>query len=270
MSLNRLHNLLARNRRRGEFRAEAGEEIGNTIYLYDAIVASEADAEWWGGVAADTFVRTLLAMSGPVTVRVNSPGGDVFAARAMAQAIREYPDQVTVQVDGYAASAASFITSVADRTLMAPGAMMMIHKAWTVSWGNADDMAATANLLNKIDGTICATYAASAEKRGKEASDFLALMAAETWLTDQEAVDLGLADEVMADTDKAATAQARARWDLSAYAKAPKPQSKEPAPTPPAPAPNEPDQAAAKAAADAAQERERRIRMLNARLLEAA
>lgn len=268
MSLNRLHNLLARNRRRGEFRAEAGAEGGNTIYLYDSIVASEADAEWWGGVAADTFVRTLLAMSGPVTIRINSPGGDVFASRAMAQAIREYPDQVTAQVDGYAASAASFITSVADRTVMAPGAMLMIHKAWTVAWGNADDMTATASLLSKIDNTISATYTAAAEKRGKEASDFLALMAAETWLTEQEAIDIGLADEVLGDTDKQATAQARARWDLSAYSKAPKPQSKEPVQAPPAQI--DPAKPAAQADADAVKERERRMRMLQASLLETA
>lgn len=160
MRHNRLLNLLASNRRKGEFRAETGEG-GNTIYLYDQIVATEDDVSWFGGVAADTFVKTLLGMDGPVLLRINSPGGDVFAARAMAQAIREYSGQVTARVDGYAASAASFITSVADRTEMAPGSMLMIHKAMTVGWGNADEHTATANLLNKVDGTIAATYAVS-------------------------------------------------------------------------------------------------------------
>lgn len=220
MRKNQLLNLLARNRHRGEFRAETGD-AGNTIWLYDQIVSSEMEAEWCGGVAADTFVRTLLAMTGPVQLRINSPGGDVFGARSMAQAIREYPDLVTAHVDGYAASAASFITSVADRTVVAPGAMLMIHKAGTIGWGNADDFGAIAALLGKIDGTIAETYASAATKRGKEAADFMVLMAAETWLTGEEAIELGLADEIAAGADKSAATTARARWDMSAYGHAP-------------------------------------------------
>lgn len=222
MQRNRLLNLLASNRRRGEFRAEASAD-GNTIFLYDQIVATEEEAYWFGGVAADTFVKALLAMDGDVSLRINSPGGDVFAARAMAQAIREYPGQVTAHVDGYAASAASFITSVADQTVMAPGSMLMIHKAWTLAWGNSDDFTATAALLGKIDGTIAATYAAAAEKRGVDPADFAALMAAETWMTEDEAIAFGLADRIAEGADKSATAQARARWDLSAYGQAPAP-----------------------------------------------
>lgn len=217
MQRNRLLNLLSANRRRGEFRAEAGE-TGNVIYLYDAIVSSEADAEWWGGVSAEKFVQALRGMTGAVALRINCPGGDVFAARAMAQAIREYPGEVTAYVDGYAASAASFITSVTNRTIVAEGAMLMIHKAWTFAMGNADDLAASAQLLGKIDGTIAATYATAAAQRGKDmtAEDFTVLMAAETWLTGQEAIDLGLADELAAGGPKAS-----GRWDLSAYANAP-------------------------------------------------
>ena len=237
MGPNRLLNLLARNRRRGEFKAESGGDTGNTIWLYDVIVSTEMDAEWCGGVAADTFAKTLLGMSGPVTIRVNSPGGDVFAGRAMAQAIRDYAEPVTVQVDGCAASAATFITSAADRTVMAPGAMLMIHKAWTVAWGNADEIGAVAALLGKIDGTIAASYAASATKRGVEPADFAALMAAETWMTEQEAIEMGLADEILQGADKSASAQARARWDLSAYAGAPAapPVADDPPPKPAAP-----------------------------------
>lgn len=218
MQRNKLLNLLAANGRRGEFRAEAGE-TGNVIYLYDAIVASEADAAWFGGVPADTFVKSLKAMSGDVALRINCPGGDVFAARAMAQAIREYPGQVTAYVDGYAASAASFITSVAARTVMAEGSFLMIHKAWTLAMGNADDFAATSQLLAKIDGTIAATYEAAAKKRGVSCSadEFATLMAAETWLVGTEAVEYGLADEVAPGGP-----QSTAQWDLSAYANAPR------------------------------------------------
>ncbi|BEV02209.1 head maturation protease, ClpP-related [Novosphingobium olei] len=216
MHRNKLLNLLAANARRGEFRAEAGD-AGATIYLYDVIVSSKADAEWFGGVDAETFVQSLRGMQGDVSVRINCPGGDVFAARAMAQAIRDYPGQVTVYVDGYAASAATFLVAVADHVAVAQGGMIMVHKAWTIAMGNADDFRASAELLGKIDGTIADTYAAAAGRRGIDPADFTALMAAETWLTGEEAIALGLADEVAGDPGP----NASARWDLSAYSNAP-------------------------------------------------
>lgn len=216
MHRNKLLNLFARNAKKGEFRAEATGEA-STIYLYDVIVSSKADAEWFGGVDAETFVQTLRGMSGDVAIRINSPGGDVFAARAMAQAIRDYPGTVTAYVDGYAASAASFITSVADKVIVSQGGMIMIHKAWTMAMGNADDFRASASLLEKIDVTIAQTYAAAADRRGIVAADFMALMAAETWLIGSEAVELGLAD-----AEDAEPAPVNAlRWDLSAYDHAP-------------------------------------------------
>jgi|GEM_PF-531791 len=216
MHRNKLLNLFARNAKKGQFRAEATAEA-STIYLYDVIVSSKADAEWWGGVDAETFVQTLRGMSGDVAIRINSPGGDVFAARAMAQAIRDYPGNVTAYVDGYAASAASFITSVSNKVVVSQGGMIMIHKAWSIAMGNADDFAATASLLEKIDGTIVQTYSAAAERRGIKPADFAAMMAAETWLTGAEAIELGLADEVAADAAPSAAVQ----WDLSAYDNAP-------------------------------------------------
>jgi ATP-dependent Clp protease protease subunit len=272
MRHNRLLNLLARNARKGEFRADTSEG-GNVIWLYDQIVACEADAEWWGGCAADTFAKALAGMSGPVLVRINCPGGDVFAGRAMAQAIREYAGEVTAQVDGYAASAATFITSAADRTTMAPGSMLMIHKAWTLGFGNADDFLATAALLEKIDGTIANSYTAAAEKRGKEAPDWAALMAAETWLDEHEAIDLGLADEVTTGADKQSTASARARWDLSAYTHAPAAASAAQVPAvevPPAPVIEPSPAPVAEVEPVQANERERRQRQLQVALLEAA
>jgi ATP-dependent protease ClpP protease subunit len=211
MQKNRLLNLLRNNAKRGEFRAE-----GNTIYLYDVIVSSKEEAEWFGGVDAETFVQTVKGLKGDISLRINSPGGDVFAARAMAQAIREHDGKVTAHVDGYAASAASFVTSVADETVMGPGSMLMIHKAWSLALGNSEDMLATANLLEKIDGTIVETYDAAAKRRGMEPADFAELMAAETWLTGAEAIELGLADAIAEDAPKA-----KAEWDLSAYDNAP-------------------------------------------------
>lgn len=213
MQPNRLFALYRANAKVGEFRAE-----GNTLYVYDVIVSSKADAEWLGGVDAETFVQTLNAMTGDVTVRLNSPGGNVFAGVAMATAISNYPGNVAVFVDGYAASAASIVATAADSVTMAPGAFQMIHKAWTMAIGNADELMAGASLLEKVDGTLADAYAATAAKRGKDmdAAGFGALMAAETWLTAQEAVDAGLADSIATAAPKAS-----ARWDLSAYDKAP-------------------------------------------------
>jgi ATP-dependent Clp protease, protease subunit len=214
MRPNRLFALFRANAARGEFRAE-----GNVLWLYDFIVSSKSDAEWLGGVDAETFVKTLAGMTGDVQVRINSPGGDVFAGIAMANAIRGYSGgTVHVFVDGYAASAASVVATAADRVTMAAGAFQMIHRAWTIEMGNTADFLATAELLGKIDDTLAAGYADTATRRGvdADAAAFLAAMDRETWMTAEEAMFLGLADDVAEDAPKA-----RAAWNLSAYSNAP-------------------------------------------------
>lgn len=209
--MRQLLNLLASNAKRGSFRAE-----GNTIYLYDVIVGSEIEAEYFGGVAPQSFANALADMTGDVHLRINSPGGDVFAGRAIAQAIREYPGQVIAHVDGIAASAASYVAIAADRVVMAPGAMLMIHNAWTFAMGNSSDLMDTAALLEKIDGTLAETYAA---KGNGDEAHYASLMASETWFTPAEAVAEGLADEVATvNPDKGAKASL---WNLKAYGGAP-------------------------------------------------
>lgn len=213
-----LMRLMARNRGRGFVRAEQGAGK-KTIYLYDVIAGTDEEAEWWGGVGPGAFVRDVVAARGsPLEIRVNSPGGSVFGARAMAAVLAEHDSAVTVVVDGLAASAASFLVQAAGRVEMAEGAMLMIHKAWTYSIGNAADLRAEADVLDKIDGQIAATYAQAAAARGVEAPDFAALMAAESWLTADEAIAAGLADGKV-ETLKGR--QAAIRWDLSAFANAP-------------------------------------------------
>lgn len=206
----RLLNLFMANKAKGSFKAE-----GNTIFIYDIIVGSDAEAEYWGGVSPEAFAKALAAMKGDVHLRIDSPGGDVFAARAMQQAIREYDGEVIAHVDGVAASAASLIAVTGSRTIMAPGSMMMIHKAWTFAMGNEDDLLATASLLNQIDTSIAETYA---QKASKEPGDFTAMIKAETWFTAQGAVDVGLADEVAQEKPKK---NAKASWNLAAFEHAP-------------------------------------------------
>ena len=201
------------------------------IFLYDHIVSSQEEAEWWGGVAPEPFVKAVYAVDKEATIhlRINSPGGSVFAARAMEQALRDHKGKVIVHIDGLAASAATFIAMAGDEVIMAKGAMFMIHKAWTGMWGNANDLRKEAELLDKIDGTLADTYA---DKTGKGLEQISAWMAEETWFTADEALEHGFATSI-AETEAKASV-----WNLSAYDKAPQPQSSTEQPEPEAmPAP---------------------------------
>lgn len=225
---NRLNKLYADNRKAAarKFEVVAKADTNEVeIFLYDHIVSSEDEAEWWGGVAPESFVKAVYAVDKDATIhlRINSPGGSVFAARAMEQALRDHKGKVIVHIDGLAASAATFIAMAGDEVIMAKGAMFMIHKAWTGMWGNANDLRKEADLLDKIDGTLADTYAS---KTGKDLRQISAWMAEETWFTADEALEHGFATSI-------AEAEAKASvWNLSAYDKAPKPQSASEQPNP--------------------------------------
>lgn len=215
---NRLNKLYADNRRASARKFEVAAKADSTdveIFLYDHIVSSEEEAEWWGGVAPESFVKAVYGVDkeAKIHLHINSPGGSVFAARAMEQALRDHKGGVIVHIDGLAASAATFIAMAGEEVIMAKGAMFMIHKAWTGMWGNANDMRKEADLLDKIDGTLAETYA---DKTGKDLEQIAGWMADETWFTAAEALEHGFATSV-AESDVKASA-----WDLSAYAKAPK------------------------------------------------
>lgn len=218
--MHKLRALMAANRNKGFFRAEASDEKA-IIYLYDSIAGSDDEAYWWGGVGPGEFARELAGISAAeIELRVNCPGGDVFGGRAIAAALKDHPARKVARVDGYAASAASYIIQACERVEMGEGSMIMIHKAWTIAWGNEEELLKTAALLRKIDGTIASTYAAAATRRGVDVADFASLMAAETWFTGPESVAVGLAD---AEVEPAqSTASNRVAWDLSAYDNAPK------------------------------------------------
>lgn len=230
---NRLNKLYADNRKAAARKFEVVAKADSSevdIFLYDHIVSSEEEAEWWGGVAPESFVKAVYAVdpSHTINLRVNSPGGSVFAARAMEQALRAHKGKVVVHIDGLAASAATFVSMAGDEIVMSKGAMFMIHKAWTGMWGNAEDLRKEADLLDKIDGTLAETYA---EKTGKDVAAISEWMAAETWFTAQEALDAGFATSI-------AEAEAKAlAWDLSAYSNAPKAEKQAAPPPEPKPGP---------------------------------
>lgn len=207
-----LLKLLTDNRGRGFVKAEASDSEA-TLYLYDVIVS---DA-FWGGVSALDFAKELAAIKAPViNLRINSPGGDVFAARAMESAVRDHGSQIVAHIDGHAASAATFVALAADKVKMSDGGLFMIHKAWAISMGNSEDMLQMAALLEKVDQTLVSTYA---KKTGQDESTVADWMAAETWFTAQEALDAGFIDEITTSEDQSGT---KNLWNLSAYDKAPR------------------------------------------------
>lgn len=232
--MNVLQKLLVRNRAKGRFevvKASNDAEASATIYLYDAIVDSDEDAYWYGGVSAESVVKALHQMTAAtVHLHVNSPGGSVFGGRAIEQAIRSYKGEVIAHVDGLAASAASFLIMAAKQVRMAPGAFLMIHNSWTFALGNSTDLRKTADLLDQIDSSLVQTYAA---RTGMAPDAIASLMAAETWIGADDAVKQKFADVIDA---KEAEAKASIDWDLSCYAKAPRIAPKPPAASAPAPA----------------------------------
>ena len=204
------------------FVVTAKADGGSRIDLFDVI-------DDYFGVSATAFVSALNGIkSGDIALHINSPGGDVFAARAMVAAISAHPSNITAFVDGLAASAASYVATACDSVVMQAGSMMMVHRASSIVGGNASDMIEMASLLDKIDASIADDYA---RKTGKPAEEMMALMTAETWMTSSDALQHGFADKVV-ENAKGKPANA---WNLSAYANAPvmtKEAEPEPLPTP--------------------------------------
>lgn len=163
------------------------------LYIYDEIMSAWM-AEWFGGVSAESLIAELNEITAStVNVRINSPGGEVFEAIAIYNALVSHSATINVFVDSLAASAASVIAMAGDKITMMVGSQMMIHDAMGVEMGNAAEMREYAEFLDRQSDNIASIYAV---KSGAEADDMRALMLAETWMFAQEAVDLGLADGV--------------------------------------------------------------------------
>lgn len=128
-----------------------------------------------------------------IEVDINSGGGSVFAASEIYTMLKAYSGKVVVNIQGLAASAASVIAMAGDEVNMSPTSQLMIHKASTFSWGNADNLAHDSKMLDVTDQSIVNAYEA---KTGMSRDDILQLMSNETWMTAQDAVDKGFADNV--------------------------------------------------------------------------
>ncbi|MFE2382200.1 head maturation protease, ClpP-related [Streptomyces misionensis] len=196
----------------------AASDTEAEVMLYDEVGG-------WFGATADEFIADLRGITAPnLRVRINSPGGSVFEGIAIANALRSHPANITIQVDGIAASIASVIAMSGDRIEMAPNTMLMIHDASGVCMGDSADMQEMAELLDLISDNIADAYAARA---GGTRAEWRDRMRAETWYLPEDAVEAGLADEAIAapksgtpaaepDGDEAEPEMARA-YDLAAY-----------------------------------------------------
>jgi ATP-dependent Clp endopeptidase proteolytic subunit ClpP len=186
-------------RRWYDFRAQAR---GAEIVIYDEIGAF--------GIPAKAFLDELKALGSvtELTVRINSPGGSVFDGVAIYNALKRHDAAITVWVDGIAASIASMIAMAGDEVVMPENAMLVLHDPSGLVAGTASDMRAMAEALDRMKAGMVTAYR---DKSGRDDAEIDALMAAETWLSAHEALELGLADRVEQPVRMAA------RFDLSRF-----------------------------------------------------
>lgn len=200
-----LKALMASNKGKGDGVKAMTDGTGR-LYLYDVI--------GWPYIEAKDVIDALAEI-GPVDtlhVHINSPGGDVFEARAIRTALERHSQNIVVHIDGLAASAASFIMLAGKEIEISQGAFIMIHCAWGMTVGNKTDHEAQATVLGQIDTSLAEDYQ---RRAGGEVSEWLAAMEAETWLSADDAVSQKLADRVFDGT-------VEAKFNLSAFLNAPK------------------------------------------------
>lgn len=194
-------------------KAEADDDHAE-IRLYQPIGKSF----WEERTSAEQFVADLEALDvGNITLRINSPGGDVFDGATIYNALRRHPANITARIEGFCASAASYIMLAADKVVMCQLSWLMIHNASWVAIGNAADMRSTAERLDKLDTSMSRVYQ---QKTGKDAEWIAAELAREAWYTAEEALEHGFIDEIEEDAEREAeeaTAAAVANFDPRAF-----------------------------------------------------
>jgi len=167
---------------------DAGER---TLYLEGAI----AEESWFeDDITPAAFKAELLSGSGPITLRISSPGGDCVAASRIYTMLMDYPADVTVKIDGIAASAASVVAMAGTRVCMSPSSLMMIHNPLTIAMGDSEEMRKAMHLLDEVKESIINAYEI---KTGLPRAQISQLMDAETWMNAHKAQELGFCDEIL-------------------------------------------------------------------------
>lgn len=162
-----------------------------TLFLNGTI----AEESWFDDdVTPQLFKEELNAGSGDITVWINSPGGDCIAAAQIYNMLMDYKGNVTVKIDGIAASAASVIAMAGTKVLVSPVSMLMIHNPMTVAFGNSAEMQKAIEMLGSVKDSILNAYEI---KTGLSRAKLSHLMDAETWMDANKAIELGFADEIM-------------------------------------------------------------------------
>ena len=169
-------------------RNDAGERI---LRLEGPI---DEESFWGDEITPADFREELEAEEGDVTVWINSPGGNVFAAAEIYTMLCEHKGNITVKIDAIAASAASVVAMAGDLVLMSPVAMLMIHDPMTIAMGNASDMEKAISTLNEVKESIINAYQ---KKTGMSRNKISQLMENETWMNAKKAVDMGFADGIL-------------------------------------------------------------------------
>jgi len=179
---------------------------GAEVLIYDEIGAY--------GVSAKGFLAELGALPDgvPIDLRLNSPGGSVFDAVAIFNALTRHAGTITVWIDGIAASAASYVAMAGDEIVMPENAFLMIHDPSGIVMGTATDMREMAATMDKIAGSMIRGYAA---RSGRSEDEIATLMSAETWFDAKDALDLGLA------TRMAEPVRIAASFDIGRFRNAP-------------------------------------------------
>lgn len=161
----------------------------------DGVIAEES---WFDDdITPKMFRDELFNGSGDIELYINSPGGDCIAASQIYTMLMEYTGNVTVKIDGLAASAASVIAMAGTEVLMSPTSMLMIHNPWTMAMGDHNDMQKAIDVLNEVKESIINAYEL---KTGMSRAKISRLMEDETWMNAKKAVDLGFADGVLEQT----------------------------------------------------------------------
>ena len=168
------------------------EDTGASELIFNGPISEDT---WFGDEITPAMFRNELSkVSGDLTVWLNSPGGDVFAASQIYTMLRSHKGKVTVKIDGIAASAASVVAMAGDETLIAPTGMLMIHNPSTVAFGNKEAMQKAIELLDEVKESIINAYE---EKSGLSRSKIARMMDEETWLNAKKAQSLGLVDGIL-------------------------------------------------------------------------
>ena len=159
-----------------------------------------AEESWFDDdITPEMFKDELFSGSGPITIWINSPGGDCIAASRIYSMLMDYKSDVTVKIAGIAASAASVIAMAGTKVLMAPTSLMMIHNPATVAFGDEAEMAKAIEMLSEVKESIINAYEI---KTGISRAKISHLMDSETWMNAKKAIELGFADGMLSDDKK--------------------------------------------------------------------